>query len=156
MKGLGRDEKSFAVYCEQLFDLIARKFIRGGSFSYQKAKVCQISADYERGSPPDLHLVETVLLELGPVVLPANQGTARKMLCLGSCCGKPLSPFHVKSLEPYDTGRRAFLGYEARPASTDPEIAEAEQVVAGLEEERETLIGDIRSAGCALLRAGAR
>lgn len=106
-----RRSKAFAEYCEQLYDLIVRRFIRGGSFSYQIIHSSPLQPDYARGVPGGSHLLATLLLEYGPVILPCNQDTVikglknvdpvREILCMGKICGKALSPMLVKSLEPY-------------------------------------------------------
>jgi hypothetical protein len=109
------DDNEFGLYCEQLFDLLAKRFIRGGSFGYQIIDARQLQPDYQTGTPPGQHLLVTLLLELGPVVLPANQDTVRKCLCLGDCCGKPLSPYLKKSFEMYaEPNTKTVTGYEAK------------------------------------------
>lgn len=123
-KGLavpGRDaERQHALLCEQLFDLIARKFLRAGSIGYQVIRSYPLEAEPQRGIPRGLHLLETLLLEVSAVVLPANSDTVSKMLALPEVCGKPLSPYLVKSLAPYAPVPRVQLGYEpGRSKSTD-------------------------------------
>lgn len=111
-----------AVFCEQLFDLIAQGYIRGGSIGYQVVKALELPPDYERGIPKGLHLLSTLMLEASAVVMPANQDTVRKgldwgqavdfwnkntietareILAMPQVCGKSLSPVLVKSLEEY-------------------------------------------------------
>lgn len=95
------DEYDHAIFCEQIYDMLAKKFIRGGSFGYQVIKAMPLQADYDSGVPQGLHLFSTLLLEFGPTIIPANKDTVRKMLCLDTICGKPKSPAFVKSLTPY-------------------------------------------------------
>ncbi|MDE2098075.1 MAG: hypothetical protein KGL39_12550 [Patescibacteria group bacterium] len=111
LQGISRDDEyDHAVFAEQLFHMIAKRFVRGGSFSYQIREARQLEPDYRSGTPPGLHLIHTLLLEYGPTVLPANQATVRKsynpdpvreILCMGECCGKKLSPVFAKSLSSY-------------------------------------------------------
>jgi hypothetical protein len=98
-----------SLFCHQLFDLIARKFVRGGSIGYQVVHARELTPDYERGTPKGLHLLQTLMLEASAVVMPANQDTVRKCLALPNVCGKPMSPMLVKSLTPYVTERKAMV-----------------------------------------------
>lgn len=107
-------EYDHAVFCEQLFDLLCKRYIRAGSIGYQVVKALELSPDREMGVPKGLHLLVTLMLECSAVVLPANMDTVRKALDLSSICGKPLSPYLVKSLEPYAPERTAQLGYEGK------------------------------------------
>ena len=116
LEGLGGrlspgNEFEHALFCEQLFDLIVKRFVRAGSIGYQVVKGYQLPPDFERGTPKGLHLIETLMLELSAVVLPANGDTVRKALSLPEVCGKKLSPLLVKSLEPYAAPKRVQLGY---------------------------------------------
>jgi hypothetical protein len=117
-----KDEYNHAVFCEQLFDMTVKKFIRSGSIGYQIIQAKQLSPDYERGVPAGMHLLSTLMLEGSLVVLPANQDTVRKMLCMPEVCGKPLSPYLVKSLEPYAPARKAQLGYEGKAIKPDENL----------------------------------
>lgn len=95
-----------ALFCEQIFDLWAKRLIRGGSIGYQVVKALNLQPDYETGTPQGLHLLVTLMLEASAVVLPANQDTtaqdtAVKILAMPRVCGKRLSPYLVKSLECY-------------------------------------------------------
>lgn len=90
-----------AVFCEQLFDLIAKKFIRAGSIGYQIVSARELPPDYETGAPKGMHLLAVTMLELSAVVLPANQDTVTKALSIPKICGKSLSPYLVKSLSCY-------------------------------------------------------
>lgn len=107
-------EREHALFCEQLFDMIAKRYVRAGSIGYQVIKALNLQPDYDNGTPQGLHLLSVLMLELSAVVLPANGDTVRKMLCQGSCCGKPLSPVLVKSLSAYAPEKKAQMGYEAK------------------------------------------
>lgn len=96
-----KDEYEHAKLCEQYFHMLATGMLSGGSIGYQVIAAKQMPADYQQGKPPGLHLLAVLMLECSLVVMPANQDTVRKMLCVGNCCGKSLSPYLVKSLEPY-------------------------------------------------------
>ena len=93
-----KDEHS--LFCEQLFHLIVARIIRAGSFGYLVLDAKPLREDPQSGKPKGLHLLATELLELGPVVLPANGDAVRKCLEDGAC-GKPLAIPLYKSLEPY-------------------------------------------------------
>lgn len=115
LSGVDRtDEYDHAVFCEQLFHMIAKRFVRAGSFGYQVLRGEQIPADYRAGIPQGLHLLSTLLLEFSPVVLPANADTVRKVLSDDRMCGKRLSPYLVKSLAPYAPERKAFMAVETK------------------------------------------
>jgi hypothetical protein len=101
-----------ARFCEQLYDLIAKRFVRAGSISYQIIHGKHLEPDMARGTPPGLHLLSVLMLEGSAVVMPANMDTVRKgmpsygeqareILALPGVCGRPLSPVLVKSLAPY-------------------------------------------------------
>lgn len=112
-------EFSHAIFCEQLFDLLARKFLKGGSIGYTIVRAKELPPDRERGIPAGLYLASVNLLEVSVVGLPASPDTVMKSKCFGcqdnylewkdnirscigrNCCGKPLSPVLVKSLQPY-------------------------------------------------------
>lgn len=125
LEGVQRNkEYDHAVFCEQLFDLLTKRFVRGGSFGYQVIKGYPLQPDYEKGLPQGIHLLETLLLELGPVVLPANMDTvlkskslgydpeaAYKILSMPTICGKTISPYLVKSLSGC-VDKKAFLGLD--------------------------------------------
>lgn len=104
--------KDHALFCEQLYDLWCKKFIRGGSLGYQVVKAMPLQPDYDRGIPQGLHLLSTLMLEASAVVMPANMDTVRKsfpdygqlvrqVLAMPAICGKPLNPYLIKSLAPY-------------------------------------------------------
>lgn len=111
-----------ALFCEQLYDLTAKGFIRGGSIGYQVIKALELPPDYGRGIPKGLHLLQTLMLEGSLVVMPANADTVRKgldweqqvqywtansvdaareILSMPNVCGKSLSPMLVKTLTPF-------------------------------------------------------
>lgn len=94
-------QKDHATFCEQLFDLMAKRYVRAGSIGYQVIHARELQPDYDRGVPKGLHLLNTLMLEASAVVMPANMDTVRKALALPQVCGKPLSPYLVKSLTPY-------------------------------------------------------
>ncbi len=116
-------EYEHAIFCAQLFDLWAKRFIRGGSVGYQVIQAAHIPPDYATGTPQGLHLQKVRKLESSIVVMPANQDTVQKglggdrireALCLGGVCGKPMSPHLVKSLTPFASPKKAQMGYEPR------------------------------------------
>ncbi len=109
-----RKEYDHALFCEQLFHMTAKRFLRGGSIGYLVVKGLALQPDYATGTPQGVHLLIVHMLEASEVVLPANQDTVRKMLDMPTVCGKPLSPYLVKCLSPYDLGRKAQLGWEGR------------------------------------------
>lgn len=97
----GDKEYDHALFCQQLFDLICKGYVRAGSIGYQVINAREMPPDFERGTPKGLHLLAVKMLEVSAVVLPANGDTVRKALDLPSICGKPISPILVKSLSPY-------------------------------------------------------
>lgn len=114
------DNYDHALFCEQLFDLMAKKLIRGGSLGYTITEGQEIPPDYFRGTPQGLHLKRVKMLEFSAVVLPCNQDTvakslsldkhilgmrdtARQILSLRGVRGKRLSPYLIKSLSPWVT-----------------------------------------------------
>jgi hypothetical protein len=101
-----------ALFCEQLFDLIVKRYIRAGSIGYQVIAAKNLQPEYETGVPAGLFLQTVRLLEVSAVVMPANQDTVRKALALPQVCGKPLSPYLVKSLTPYSGEKKIQSGYE--------------------------------------------
>lgn len=105
-------EHAHALFCEQVFDLWAKKFIRGGSIGYQVQIARQIPPDYDRGIPAGLHLQRVLMLECSVVVTPANARTVqgksygesvREILAMPTVCGKALCAPLVKSLSAYAT-----------------------------------------------------
>ncbi len=135
-----KDEYEFATYCEQLYDLAAKRYIRGGSIGYSVIHAKSLQPDYERGIPAGLHLLSVLMLEGSLVVLPANQWTVAKMLALPRICGKPLSPYLVKSLTPYAPPKKAQLGYEPRQTKSHSSI-ENQLAKIGKESENPDTIG---------------
>jgi ribosome modulation factor len=118
-------------FCEQLFDLIVKGFVRGGSIGYTVTHARELPADWERGIPKGLHLLAVRQLELSAVVMPCNQDTvrkslgnyqknladaARRILSMPKVCGVPLSPYLVKSLTPMvkDAPTKVQVGWEAK------------------------------------------
>jgi hypothetical protein len=95
------DAYNHAVFCEQLFDMLVKRYIRAGSIGYQVIAARELPPNYETGTPKGLHLMKVLMLEFSVVVLPANADTVGKMLSMPRICGKPLSPYLVKSLAPY-------------------------------------------------------
>ncbi|RJQ27136.1 hypothetical protein C4577_02340, partial [Candidatus Parcubacteria bacterium] len=107
-------EYDHSVFCNQIFDLAAKRFLRGGSIGYQVTRAVNLPVDYERGTPSGLHLLGTLMLEASLVVMPANMDTvnskslygitpvdlAREVLAMPTVCGKALSPYLVKSFQP--------------------------------------------------------
>lgn len=124
-----------ALFCEQLFDLVVKKFIRAGSIGYQVKQARELPPNYETGTPKGLHLIQTLLLEFSVVVLPANADTVGKVLGDGHLCGKKLSPYLVKSLMPYVAPRKAVMGYEGK-ANQPPRAEHAPEVEAEAREHR--------------------
>ncbi len=104
-------EYDHALFCNQIFDLWRQRLIRGGSIGYSVVQAKHLPPDYARGTPAGLHLIKTLMLECSAVVLPCNADTvsrkglednyARKILCMPQICGKPISPYLIKSLTPY-------------------------------------------------------
>ncbi len=135
MSGVSReDEYHHAVFCGQLFDLMAQRYVRGGSIGYTVIAARELPADYESGTPKGLHLLSVKMLELSAVVLPANQDTvaksladyraklsdtARQILSMRLVMGKPLSSHLVKSLTPFVQDTRTFTGYRGKAVSPD-------------------------------------
>jgi len=116
MPGVERSrEYDHALFCEQLYDLLCKKYVRAGSIGYQVIDATPLQPDYATGTPQGLHLKSVNMLECSCVVLPANQDTVRKALCLGGVCGKPLSPYLRKCLEPYAATTRVVTGYKGQP-----------------------------------------
>ena len=110
----GGEDKDHAVFCEQLFDLVAKRYVRAGSIGFTVVMAKELPPNFETGTPKGLHLIAVNMLEASIVVMPANQDTVRKALSLNRVCGKALSPMLVKSLSPYAGERKAQLGYEAK------------------------------------------
>lgn len=105
-----------SLFCEQLFDLIVKRYVRAGSIGYQVLQASPLPPDYFKGTPQGLHLQKTLLLEVSAVVMPANADTVRKALCLKTIAGKPPSPVLVKSLSAYVPPKKAVMGYEGQKA----------------------------------------
>ena len=113
------EEYEHGHFCHQLYDLMVKGYVRGGSIGYTVIAARELPADYQMGTPKGLHLLSTKMLEYSSVVLPANQDTviakhkglewymdrmadqAREILCMRSVCGKPLPGHFIKSLSAY-------------------------------------------------------
>lgn len=101
-------EKDHALFCEQVFDLLVKKFLRSGSIGYQVIQAQPLPADPSTGTPTGYHLQRVLKLESSTVVLPANQDTVRKLLDLPAICGKAPAERLVKSLQPFAPERKAM------------------------------------------------
>jgi hypothetical protein len=110
----GKPDYEHAVFCEQLFDLIVKRYVRAGSIGYQVVQATPMPPDYYSGTPQGLHLQKTLLLEVSAVVMPANADTVRKSLGLRRVAGRPMCEMLVKSLTPYAAPKKAQMGYEGR------------------------------------------
>lgn len=111
-------EKNHAQFCYDIFDMLSKKFIRGGSFAYQIIRAERLQPDYTQGTPPGLHLLATRLLELGPTVIPAHQDTVMKMLDMPGH-----SDIFYKSLQPYVLPRLEMVvgGYDSKAYNASDE-----------------------------------
>lgn len=115
-------EYDHALFCQQVFHLLAQKFIRGGSIGYQVLQARELPPEPMYGTPKGLLLISVLKLESSTVVMPANADTVRKglapdlreVLSMPYVCGKPLSPMLVKSLTPFASEKKAQLGYEGK------------------------------------------
>ena len=133
LSGVGRDEDyRHAVFCEQLFHMIVKRFVRGGSIGYQVTKALNLQPDYDTGTPAGLHLLQVLMLEYSAVILPANGDTVRKafptveeydgwvestrrILSVKHMCGQPLSGYLVKSLTPLlPIETKVSTGYQSK------------------------------------------
>lgn len=113
-----KDDYDHAIFTSQLFDLLAKKYVRGGSIGYQIKSAERLAPDYDRGTPQGMHLKEVLMLEFSVVVMPANKDTVRtnntKDLWEAldpsyRCCGRRLSPVLCKSLSAAAPPRKAHL-----------------------------------------------
>lgn len=111
-----------AVFCAQVFDLLAKKYIRAGSIGYLVKAARELYADYETGTPKGQHLLQTLKLESSTVVLPANGDTVRKMLAMPRVADMPLSAYLVKALTPYAPAKKAVVvgGFESKAQDAGP------------------------------------
>lgn len=130
MEGVNADDEyHHAVFCQQLFHLMAKRFVRGGSIGYTVTAARELPPDRNNGTPKGLHLLAVKMLELSAVVLPANQDTvtkslrhfrhgmsetAREILAMRSVAGNPLSCHLIKSLTPFVTDTKAVSGYASK------------------------------------------
>ncbi len=102
IKGVERStEKDHAQFCEQLFDLWTKRYVRGGSIGYLVKSAREIPPNYETSTPKGAHLLSVMKLETSIVVLPCNADTVKMVLAMPKVCGKSLSPYLVKSLTPF-------------------------------------------------------
>lgn len=149
LPSLSKEENyNHALFCEQLYDLAIKKFLRGGSIGYQVIQAKEIPPNYEKGTPKGLHLIRTKMLEGSLVVLPANMVTVRKalspdgwnpveaareILAMPNVCGKSLSPYLVKSLTPLTKASPRFVetAPERYPLSFDPAPYTTEKIGSG-------------------------
>jgi hypothetical protein len=124
-----------ALFCEQLFDMARQGFLRSGSIGYQVLDAEHLPPDYRTGVPQGLHLKSILMLEGSLVVLPANQDTVAKMLALPTICGKPPSPYLIKSLSPYAPPKKAVVtsGYERKSADPLSELKKVCESFRGIE-----------------------
>ncbi len=114
----GKSDGEHSLFCDQLFDMVVKGFIRAGSIGYSVQDATPLQPDYQRGIPQGMHLKRILMLECSLVVLPASQDTVGKALGLGKVCGSPLSPVLRKSLEKFAPAKKAQLGYEQKAAHT--------------------------------------
>jgi hypothetical protein len=117
--GSGSQGIDHATFCEQLFHMMAQKYVRGGSIGYQVIQAEPIYADPMHGIPQGMHLRRVLMLEYSVVVIPANMDTVQKVMCDGVMCGKALSPILVKSLSPYMPQRKVQMGWEKKAMADD-------------------------------------
>lgn len=114
-QNLGDKTYDHGLFCEQLFDMVVKGLVRSGSLGYQVIEARELPPDYAKGLPDGYHLIKTRKLESSAVVLPANQDTVAKMLFGNKkLCGKPISYFLIKALQPFAPKRKVQLGYEPR------------------------------------------
>lgn len=155
----GQQDSEHALLCEQLYDLMAKRYIRSGSIGYRALKAYHLPANPQVGIPQGLHLLQTELLEVSAVVVPANPETViGKALSLPKICGKPISPYLVKSLSPYAPEKKVQLawdqkaikvrvGQEGNPASVNHEERSRYTVTQQNEDGTERLEGEQYRAG---------
>lgn len=122
-------DTAHGVLCEQIFDLMARRFLRAGSIGYQVIAAKELGPNYEAGIPKGLHLLSVLMLEASVVVMPANADTVRKALAMPRICGKPMSPMLVKSLSPYLPERKAVVAVPKSMPSDDISPEKARQIL---------------------------
>ncbi len=109
------DQYDHAILCEQYYHMAVTGLLQGGSIGYQVIKAMELAPDYARGTPQGLHLLIVLMLECSLVVMPANMDTVLKALEIPTICGKPLSPYLVKSLE-------AFAPQQVKTVVSVPDI----------------------------------
>jgi hypothetical protein len=119
MTGVERGkEYDHALFTEQLYDMVAKRMLGAGSIGYQVIKSIPLQPDYSAGTPEGVHLLKILMLEGSLVVMPANMDTVQKCLAMPTICGKPISPYLVKSLTPHAGPKKVQMGYEAKAADT--------------------------------------
>ena len=115
MEGDSRKEHAHAILCEQTFHWLATGLLRGGSIGYAVITAKQLEPDYAKGLPQGLHLLSVMMLEASVVVMPANMDTTIKLLAMPLVCGKPTSPYLVKTLQQYAPEKtKTVTGYEGK------------------------------------------
>lgn len=127
MTGVDRKQESdHALFCEQVYHMAATGMLGAGSIGYQVIQAEHLPPDPRLGIPAGLHLKKILKLEGSLTILPANMDTVRKTLCTPKMCGKPLSPYLIKSLIPFAPPRKArmFTGekglYDQLKGEKDP------------------------------------
>lgn len=71
-------EYEHAVFCQQVFHMLVKRLLRGGSIGYQVIAARELGPDYNLGTPKGLDLLSVLKLESSTVVMPANADTVRK------------------------------------------------------------------------------
>lgn len=173
-KGMGAGvergrEYEHAVFCHQLFDLMCKRLVRGGSIGYTVIAARDLPPDPATGTPKGLHLLAVKMLELSAVVLPANQDTvtksmpaylagmadtAREILSMPDVCGKSLSPALRKSLEPFAKEARTTVSFAGVAAKETPAPCEYRlgDEVSVESEEYDCLLYELEVGGTAVLK----
>lgn len=104
---------------EQVFDLIAKKFLRAGSIGFKPLRAVSFYDNPDSAQPSGAHLITTELIEVSVVVIPANGDAARRIVCLNGVCGKSLSSCILEPMKAYDPGRQTWdTGYQTKSLST--------------------------------------
>ena len=116
-----------ARFCEQVFDMVAKRYIRAGSLGYVTTQGYPLAGDPAKGIPQGMHLQKVLLLEASIVIMPANMDTTLKMLSLNRVCGKPMSPVLVKSLMGCGVKRKAQMFVEGTKARQRPTYDDVRQ-----------------------------
>lgn len=98
------ENSEHSLFCDQLFDLVARRYVRAGSIGYQVKRAIPLPPIPDSGTPEGLHLLSVLMLEFSIVIMPANQDTVRKVLSMKKISGCTPSPVLVKSFENFCNG----------------------------------------------------